>query len=48
MSVAPELTRTTCLIDPVLIVVIINVQQRPPKDSLFGRYIHVSGYACHC
>jgi ABC-2 type transport system permease protein len=29
----------------VLIVVIINGQQRPPKDSLFGRYIHESGYA---
>ncbi len=34
-----------CLLAPVPIVVVINGQQRPPKDSLFGRYIHHSGYA---
>jgi ABC-2 type transport system permease protein len=34
-----------CLVAPPLIVVIVNGQQRPPKDSLFGRYIHESGYA---
>lgn len=30
---------------PVLIVFIINSQGRPPKDSLYGRYIHHSGFA---
>ncbi|MEA2123958.1 MAG: type transport system permease protein [Solirubrobacteraceae bacterium] len=34
-----------CLAAPVLIVFVINAQQRPPKDSLFGRYIHESGFA---
>jgi len=34
-----------CLLAPIAIVAIINGQQRPPKDSLFGRYIHASGYA---
>jgi ABC-2 type transport system permease protein len=34
-----------CLIGPPLIVVIIKGQQRPPKDSLFGRYVHQSGYS---
>jgi ABC-2 type transport system permease protein len=34
-----------CLAGPVLIVIIINGQGRPPKDSLYGRYIHDSGYA---
>ena len=41
-------TRATllfCLIAPPLIVLILHGQQRPPKDSLFGRYIHESGYA---
>ncbi|WP_028059922.1 ABC transporter permease [Candidatus Solirubrobacter pratensis] len=40
-----RLTLLICLIAPVLIVIVINGQQRPPKDSLFGRYIHQSGYA---
>ena len=34
-----------CLVAPVLIVLVIDAQQRPPKDSLFGRYIHQSGFA---
>lgn len=38
-------TLMICLIAPVAIVVIINAQQRPPKDSLYGRYIHQSGFA---
>lgn len=33
------------LIAPILIVAILNQQQRPPKDSLYGRYIHQSGFA---
>lgn len=38
-------TLLLCLIAPVLIVIVINSQPRPPKDSLFGRHIHESGYA---
>ena len=34
-----------CLVAPVIVVFIIDGQQRPPKDSLFGRYIHDSGFA---
>src|SRR3954454_574492 len=34
-----------CLLAPILIVVIVKGQQRPPKDSLFGRFIHQSGFA---
>lgn len=34
-----------CLIAPALIVVLLNSQQRPPKDTLYGRHIHDSGYA---
>jgi ABC-2 type transport system permease protein len=34
-----------CLIAPVLVVVVINGQGRPPKDTLYGRFIHQSGYA---
>jgi ABC-2 type transport system permease protein len=40
-----RVTLLVCLLAPVLIVVVINGQQRPPKDSLFGRYIHASGFA---
>jgi ABC-2 type transport system permease protein len=40
-----RVTLLICLIAPVLVVFVINGQQRPPKDSLFGRYIHASGYA---
>lgn len=34
-----------CAIAPALIVVVLHQQQRPPKDTLYGRYIHESGYA---
>lgn len=34
-----------CVLAPIAIVVVINAQQRPPKDSLYGRYIHQSGFA---
>lgn len=30
---------------PILIVIVIQGQQRPPKDTLFGRYAHDSGFA---
>jgi ABC-2 type transport system permease protein len=33
------------LIVPVVVVLVLNGQQRPPKDTLFGRHIHDSGYA---
>jgi ABC-2 type transport system permease protein len=38
-------TLLLCLLAPVAIVVIINGQGRPPKDTLYGRYIHHSGFA---
>jgi ABC-2 type transport system permease protein len=38
-------TLLVCLLAPILIVVVINGQGRPPKDTLFGRYIHHSGFA---
>jgi ABC-2 type transport system permease protein len=34
-----------CLLAPALIVVVLNAQARPPKDTLYGRQIHASGYA---
>lgn len=34
-----------CLVAPVLVVLVLDSQQRPPKDTLFGRHIHASGYA---
>src|SRR3954453_45504 len=34
-----------CLIAPPLIDLVVKGQGRPPRDSLFGRYIHHSGYA---
>ncbi|MCW2973590.1 MAG: transporter permease [Thermoleophilia bacterium] len=38
-------TLLVCLAAPVVLVVVLKGQQRPPKDSLFGRYIHESGWA---
>ena len=34
-----------CLLAPIAIVLILKGQQPPPKDTLFGRYIHQSGLA---
>jgi ABC-2 type transport system permease protein len=34
-----------CLIAPIVVVLVLNSQQRPPKDTLYGRHIHDSGYA---
>jgi ABC-2 type transport system permease protein len=34
-----------CLVAPIVIVIVINGQERPPKDTLYGRYIHDSGLA---
>jgi ABC-2 type transport system permease protein len=41
-------TRWTLLavvVAPIAIVIVINGQGRPPKDTLFGRHIHHSGFA---
>ncbi len=38
-------TLLVCLLAPVAIVAVVNSQQRPPKDSIYGRYVHESGYA---
>jgi ABC-2 type transport system permease protein len=34
-----------CLLAPIAIVLVVNGQGRPPKDTLYGRFIHQSGYA---
>lgn len=34
-----------CLLAPVAVVLILNGQQRPPKDTIYGRWIHTSGLA---
>jgi ABC-2 type transport system permease protein len=34
-----------CLVAPVVVVIVVNGQGRPPKDTLYGRYVHESGYA---
>src|SRR5262245_22646948 len=38
-------TLALAVVAPALIVLILRGQQRPPKDSLFGRYIHESGWS---
>lgn len=38
-------TALGCLLAPIVAVVILAAQQSPPKDTLFGRHIHDSGYA---
>ena len=38
-------TLLVVLLAPILIVVVIQGQQRPPKDTLFGRYAHDSGFS---
>jgi len=38
-------TLLVCVLAPIAIVAVINSQQRPPKDTLYGRYVHESGYA---
>lgn len=44
-QVRARLTLLICAVAPVLVVIVIKGQQRPPKDSLYGRYIHHSGFA---
>jgi ABC-2 type transport system permease protein len=38
-------TLLACVVAPVAIVLVLSGQQRPPKDTLYGRHIHTSGYA---
>jgi ABC-2 type transport system permease protein len=40
-----RITLLLCLIAPVVVVLLLKGQQPPPKDTLFGRYIHQSGFA---
>jgi ABC-2 type transport system permease protein len=40
-----RITLALCLIAPIIIVLALKGQTPPPKDSLFGRHIHDSGYA---
>ena len=34
-----------CLIAPFIVTIVLKGQQRPPKDTLYGRHIHSSGFA---
>ncbi len=34
-----------CVLAPVLVVLVLDGQTKPPKDTLFGRHVHDSGYA---
>ncbi len=34
-----------CVLAPFLLTVVLDGQQRPPKDTLYGRHIHDSGFA---
>jgi ABC-2 type transport system permease protein len=38
-------TLLICLLGPIIVVAVLNSQQQPPKDTIYGRYIHTSGYA---
>ncbi|RZS82705.1 ABC-2 type transport system permease protein [Motilibacter rhizosphaerae] len=40
-----RVTLLLALIAPAVVVVVLDGQQNPPKDTLYGRYIHQSGYA---
>jgi ABC-2 type transport system permease protein len=34
-----------CLLAPVIVTIILNGQDRPPKDTVYGRHLHTSGFA---
>jgi len=38
-------TLTVCLVAPFLFVVLLDQQSQVPKDTLFGRWVHASGFA---
>jgi ABC-2 type transport system permease protein len=33
------------LIAPVAVVLVLNAQEQPPSDAIYGRHIHTSGFA---
>ncbi|MDQ1646319.1 MAG: type transport system permease protein, partial [Cryptosporangiaceae bacterium] len=34
-----------CLLAPVLVVLVVHAQQQTPKDTIYGRHVHASGFA---
>jgi ABC-2 type transport system permease protein len=34
-----------CALAPIIVTIVLKGQQRPPKDTLYGRHIHSSGFA---
>jgi ABC-2 type transport system permease protein len=41
----PRLAVVACVLGPLAFTVFINTQSSTPADSLFGRYVHSSGFA---
>jgi ABC-2 type transport system permease protein len=41
----PRLTAVVCLVGPFAFTLFINTQTQVPADSLFGRWVHVSGFS---
>jgi ABC-2 type transport system permease protein len=41
----PRLAAVACILGPLAFTVFINTQSSTPADSLFGRYVHSSGFA---
>ncbi len=41
----PRLAAVACILGPLAFTVFINTQASAPADSLFGRYVHSSGFA---
>ena len=41
----PRLAAVACLLGPLAFTVFINTQSSVPADSLFGRWVHSSGFA---
>ena len=39
------LTLVAAVVVPIVIVPVLQAQARPPKDTLFGRFIHDSGWS---
>jgi ABC-2 type transport system permease protein len=39
-----RLTLLGVLVAPILVTLVLKGQQRPPKDTLFGRHVHDSGF----
>jgi ABC-2 type transport system permease protein len=44
-QVRTRATLAVCLVAPFLFVVLLNQQSQVPKDTLFGRWVHASGFA---